>query len=78
MISRVLAVLTRRTRTSPDDEATAAIRRPVLLTVLFIGVNEAQEAANWYDGDIWISRRRARRVGEHLVCSRRGTRACVR
>ncbi len=44
VIVRGFLFLTRKTKTDLDDRAVAAVRRPVFLTVLFIGINEAMEA----------------------------------
>jgi small-conductance mechanosensitive channel len=45
VITRVILLATRKTKTSLDDQAVSALRRPLFLTVLFIGVKETMEVA---------------------------------
>lgn len=41
LVTRIVRVLTKRTKTSLDDTALSALRWPLFLTVLFVGVNIA-------------------------------------
>ncbi len=57
IIARFILALTRKTKTSVDDEAVGAIRWPLFLTVLFIGIKETMEAGGVSPETVRVSAR---------------------